>query len=212
MKDRPKEGIYLDATLAVIGEQLEERIDALSRRRALRLRLGVAALAIATVASGSVAAVALTSNATDASPEASVSLTVPGEVHCVDGTDADRPAYFTARYRTAEEVEVDPVMLCGIARSAIATDDGTIEGAAPRELAGIAESLLLEAFTDDAPGEMPKADAVAVDAASFGVLSAYGGPHMIACTSDGHEVVFAAPYGDAPTLAERMAACAGAAE
>ncbi len=33
MSAQPKDGIYLDATLGVIGERIDERIDEIGRRR-----------------------------------------------------------------------------------------------------------------------------------------------------------------------------------
>ena len=40
MNRAPKDGVYLDATLAVIGQQVEERIDERTRRRLRRNRIG----------------------------------------------------------------------------------------------------------------------------------------------------------------------------
>ena len=187
MSDRPKAGIYLDAALGVIGEQIDERIDELARRRRGRARIGVATLAIATVASGSVAAFAITSAGGGAAP-APAALTLSAEVHCIDGSDADRPAFFTVRYRAQQASAGESARVCAAARSVLLSDDIAIAAAAPSEVVRIAEELVAVATgTTNA--------AVAVDEAAFGRLSATGGPDMIVCQTGELAIVLATAPG-----------------
>lgn len=203
MSDRPKEGIYLDAALGVIGEQIDERIDELARRRRGRSRVGVAVLAIATVASSSLAAFAITSAGGGAAPDGPA-LTRNVEVHCIDGEDAEEAAYFTVRYRAAQTAAGDPARVCAGARSLLISDDGTIAAGAPTEIVRIASDVVPAAAkrTDAA------ASAVRVEEASFGRLSAVGGPNMIVCETGDLAIVLAtvpgavAP-GDQPLLCAR---------
>lgn len=170
----PKEGIYLDAALAVIGEQIEERIDELSRRRRARRRVGVAALSIFALASSSVAAVAL-STARDAEEPAAVVMSAEHVVQCVEGESAVRDAYFTIRYRAAEGAGVDQLHLCGQAWSALASDSTEIRAATPDELISIAADYVSAAAPD-------AGTAVSVSDAAFGRLRANSEPPvMIAC-------------------------------
>ncbi|MBD3941872.1 hypothetical protein IF188_09215 [Microbacterium sp. NEAU-LLC] len=212
MNDRPREGIYLDATLAVIGEQVDERIDELTRRRGRRVRIGIATLAVATIASGAATAVALTSRAGEQEPAASAPLTVTREVHCVDRPDPGVAAYFTARYRTGDDVSVDDAALCASARSAIAADDGAIAQDSPAELVARALELVRSAATVDAaaPGtaDGPAPAAVGVDEASFGLLSAGAGASFVVCAAGGDLNVVVSTRSAATNGVERAALCA----
>lgn len=207
MSDRPREGTYLDAALAVVGEQLEERIDELSRRRRMRNRVGIAALAVATVVSGSMAAVALSNPTTDAAAPAPVSLTVSAELRCVDGFDASRPAYFAVSYRTTDEGALDGERACAAARSALAADDAQVTSAAPAALVAMAAELLGEAMgaSGATVADLP---AVAVDEASFGRLSPVGGARMVACDGGSVSIVLATSLDGAPTALQHAALCA----
>jgi len=175
MSAQPKEGVYLDAALAVIGEQVDERIDELSRRRHRRRAWGVAGLVSATVLSGSVAAYALTAAGTgDEAPAPVIALTAHS-VACVDGTDPDAAAYFTARYRAAAGVEVSPTAICTAARTVADADVRALSPDAARALAG----RLIAGAGD----ELGTAD-VRVDAASFAVASSQTVASMGVCARD----------------------------
>jgi hypothetical protein len=96
MSRGPREGVYLDATLAVIAQQVEERVDRIQHRRRRRLRLGIAALALTTLGAGAATAAALTSP-----PPATVVVEVPVQIarlQCVEGIDPNAAAYFAVRY------------------------------------------------------------------------------------------------------------------
>ncbi|WP_435746475.1 hypothetical protein [Microbacterium sp. PMB16] len=162
MSTRPKEGIYLDAALGVIGEQIEERIDALTRLRRIRVRIAVVALSLLTVASGSLAAVALTTGLQpEAAPSVKTAAVSTAQIRCVEGTDASARPFFTAVYRIAVDVDVDGTVLCTSAQQMLATDAASIDAASPESLVIIAEGLL---------GEVADASGVRVDTASFGTL------------------------------------------
>lgn len=167
MSERPKEGIYLDAALGVIGEQVEERIDEIVRRRRIRARLGMAALGVLTVTSGSVAAVALTSTlATTAPTAAETSAPHTAQVRCIVGDDIEATPFFTVTYRAHADAAVDEEALCLGARRQLTTEAAALARATPEELIAAAEVLLLE--VSDA------ADAV-VEEASYGVPPTVGG-------------------------------------
>ncbi len=198
----PKEGIYLDAALAVIGEQVEERIDELSRRRRTRRRFGIAALSIFALASGSVAAVALS---TVRETEQPVAVALSGEysVQCVEGESAVRDAYFTVRYRTAEGAGVDRLHLCGRAWSALASDSTQLRAATPEELIGIAAGYVSAAAPD-------AGSAVSVSDAAFGRLARGGDPPaMIACER-GDSTLVLTPSVVPSAPADRVLFCAQA--
>lgn len=189
MSDAPKSGIYLDAALAVIGEQVDERIDELSRRRRLRYRIGLATLSIVALASGSVAAVALSSAGSRKEAPPAAVLTIEHELRCVEGESALRDAYFTVRYRMAEESGADQQRLCALAWSALETDAAMLRSATPEELIDIAEGLVEESL---GVASLDAAPAMLVSEASFGRLSgALAHPAMVACESDDTTVVLA---------------------
>jgi len=212
MNDRPREGIYLDAALAVIGEQVDERIDELTRRRGRRLRIGFATLAVATIVSGAAAAVAFTSRAADDAPTASAPLTETREVHCVDDTDPATRAYFTARFRAADDVVVDDAALCAAARTAIAADDGDIAQDSPAQLVARALELVRSAATMDAAStgasEDPAPPPVSVDEASFGLPTAGAGASSVVCAAGGGLNVVVSTVSATTTAVDRAALCA----
>lgn len=206
MSDRPRDGIYLDAALGVIGEQIDERIDELSRRRRRRARAGIAALAMAAVASSSVAAFAITSAVQLLPQEPSTATMSTIEVHCVDGEDTLRSAYFAVRFRAAVESTGKPERVCATARNRLAADDGTIAAATPSEVVAIASEIVAAATRSTTPA----AASIAVDEASFGRLSHAGGPEMTACRTDDLVIVLATPRGAPASPAERALLCARA--
>jgi len=201
MTEGPREGIYLDAALAVIGEQVDERIDELSHRRRTRRRFGIAALSVFAVASGSVAAVALSTSGVGDRTPAAVVLTIEHELRCVEGESALRDAYFTLRYRTGEESVADPRRLCALAWSALQTDATRLQSATPDELIATAEGMVEESLGRVSRDDLetpPSAEldaaapAVSVSEASFGRLSgAAAQPVMIACEGGDPTVVLA---------------------
>jgi len=209
MSDRPKEGLYLDAALAVVGEQIEERIDQASRRRRARQRWGVATLALATMVSGSVAAVALSGVVTDAATAPPSALTVSAEVRCVDGFDLDRPAYFTAHYRTTDPAEVDLGRVCTAVRSMLTDDERDIASTPPAVLIRVAEDVLRGAAHAGDPAGSGESAPIAVSEASFGVLSPGGGSQMVVCALDDVTVVLATSLAEPPSLLTLTALCSG---
>jgi hypothetical protein len=134
---RPAEGRYLDAKLAIIAQQVDERVDGIQGRRRRGLRAGVALLAAV-----SLGATAATAAALSYSPPATVVVEVPVTVEnlrCVEGDTA----YFTARY-TVPADEPDPVdrdAACATARVAAAELDPE---ATPEQLLAIAREVLAE--------------------------------------------------------------------
>lgn len=194
----PKEGIYLDAALAVIGEQLEERIDELSRRRRTRRRFGIAALSVFALASGSVAAVAL-SSAREAEAPAAVVLSVDQTVHCIEGDSAARDAYFTVRYRAADEA--DASRLCARAWSALGSEDAAIRSATPEELLSIAAGYVRESGAGTA---------VEVSDAAFGRTIADGPPPAMIPCPRGDATLVLSPAVIPTAEADRVLLCAQA--
>lgn len=157
---RPAEGSYLDAKLAVIAQQIDERIDGIQGRRRRRVRFGVAALAVLAVGGTAATAAALSY-----SPPATVVVEVPTVVeslHCIEGVDASAPAYFTVRYSLeADEPDpVDAVEACTAARSVDIDSDAT-----PEQLLRVAAQLLAD--SSSVGGEEPT-----VRHATFGSIDA----------------------------------------
>ncbi|HWI30696.1 MAG TPA: hypothetical protein VNT50_04345 [Microbacterium sp.] len=190
----PREGIYLDAALQVIGQHVDERIDELLRRRRLRVRIGICALAMLTLATGSVAAVALTSSVPDALVSAPTAR-VDGELRCVEGVDASAPAYFSVRY--SGQIEVDPVDWCSAAWAALDADPEGVSAASPDRLIALAAEL--------ASSHVQSAiDETQVREATFGLITTGGGfglPAMAACTrpDDPRVTVISVARGSEPT-------------
>ncbi|MEZ3159343.1 hypothetical protein AB1K54_02220 [Microbacterium sp. BWT-B31] len=208
--ERPKEGIYLDAALAVVGEQLDERIDELSRRRRMGARAGIAALSVLAVASGSVAA-AVALSAAPATPAQQAALTAEHVLRCVEDDGTGRDAYFTLRYRTGVgDASADEVRVCASAWSALERDQAMLVAATPDRLVQIAEGFVAAALVVDDESGNP-APQVAVTDASFGRLSGSGGmPIMLACAGEAASVVVAVRDRDL-TSAEQALACERAA-
>lgn len=145
---RPREGIYLEAALAVIGEQVDERIDELSRRRRLRSRITIGALSVFAIASTSVAAVAITSASVQHDSATRVgAAAIEHELHCIAGPSPHLPAYFTTRYEATASVSVDPVAVCGAAYRSVTAPDADFGSLTPSQLVIFAAGLLDEAST-----------------------------------------------------------------
>ncbi|MFT4051478.1 MAG: hypothetical protein QM677_04415 [Microbacterium sp.] len=196
MSERPKEGIYLDAALAVIGEQVAERIDEHERRRRRWVRAGVGALALAALAGGSATAIALSATLGDTgSADAASAHTVAAQVRCVEGGDPTATAYFAARYRIAEQAAIDPVASCRAAAQLIA-GDATLAALAPEELVATADELL---------ARVNGADAVTVSSAAFGTLAGPLASELAVCTSGEVSVVLSGTAQDDPALPDSCA-------
>lgn len=193
----PKIGTHLDAALAVVEQEVNERIDRIQDRRRRISRFVVGTLLVGTVAGGAAAAAALTAAPPDTTPVVVAPLVV--ELHCVDGVDASASAYFTVRYAVApdDETAITPGGVCSEARAAL-KDSIDLAESEPTELLEVA-SLIVDAAVDAVDAEGAE---FTVDEASFGVTSlsatvdvAYG-----ACEreSDGRIVVLAIPTDSAP--------------
>jgi hypothetical protein len=155
--DRPAEGAYLDAKLAVIAQQVDERIDGIQGRRRRGLRLGVAALAVLAVGGTAATAAALSY-----APPSTIVVEVPvavERVRCIEGTDATASAYFTVRYAVpaGDAGSVDSITVC---RTAHASQD-VIDDLTPEELLDRAAEILV--------ADLPAGSAVpSVQYATFG--------------------------------------------
>ena len=138
MRTGPAEGRHLEAKLAIIGQQVEERIDVLQGRRRRTLRIGVAALAA--LALGGTAA---TAAALSYTPPATVVVEVPVTIENLRCVDDAGVAYFTVRYAVPAS-EADPVdreAACDTARAVAA---GIDPDATPEQLLDTAAAVLAE--------------------------------------------------------------------
>ena len=170
----PKEGIYLDATLAVIGQQLDERIDELSRRRRIRLRAVFAAVSLFAVASGSVAAYAATTVSHSETQPVRVASAI-ADVRCVDALDGNGPAYFAVHYRADVSPTADPAAICASAGAALAADPSTYRAMSPDAAIAAATTLVADAGAMHAT----------VQRATFGVRPASLGSALAVCAKSG---------------------------
>jgi hypothetical protein len=158
--DRPAEGAYLDAKLAVIAQQVDERIDGIQGRRRRGLRLGVAALAVLAVGGTAATAAALSY-----APPSTVVIEVPVTVErlrCIEGVDATAPAYFTVRYAVpaGEPDDVDAVTVCRAAH------------ASAEPAAALSPEALLERAAGILTADLPPGAAVpTVQYATFGPIA-----------------------------------------
>lgn len=160
----PKEGIYLDAALAVIGEQVDERIDEISRRRRRRGKVALAVLALATVLSGSAAAYAVTVVAAHARvTEQHAVAIVAGEARCADAGQSD--AFFTAHYRASADSALSESALCAAVRADLVADPRRYEALTPDGALAAAATLLTDAGGVD----------ITVQKATFSPVAAGGG-------------------------------------
>ena len=188
----PKVGTHLDAAMAVVEQEVNERIDRIQDRRRRISRFVVGTLLVGTVAGGAAAAAALTSAPPDCTPVVVAPLVF--ELHCVEGVDASASAYFTVRYQVApdDSVAISQSGVCSAARAAL-SDSIELAGSEPAELLEVA-ALIIDAAADGAE--------FTVDEASFGVIAlsasadvAYG---VCERESDGRVVVLALPTATAP--------------
>lgn len=190
----PKAGIHLDAAMAVVEQEVNERIDRIQDRRRRLARVVVGALLVGTVAGGAATAAALTAAPPETTSVVAEPLVV--ELHCVDGADARASAYFTVRYQIAEEdaPAVAATGVCAAARAALG-DSIELAEAEPTELLDIA-SLIVDAAIPAGP----EVD-YTVDEASFGPVAlpatevAYG---VCERESDGRIAVISLPAVSAP--------------
>ena len=193
----PKEGIYLDAALAVVEQQVDERIDRIVDRRRRMTRLTIGVLLSTTLAGGALTAAALTYFPQEVLPAAEPLVAV--ELHCVEGGDATAPAYFTARFRVTEAgaSRTDPADVCSAARSTL-TESTELANANPAALLRIATRVVASAEAE--PEEGAAAAAPEVSEASFGALQLTGSIELGVCerASDGRLVVLTLPRDDAP--------------
>lgn len=141
MSGGPAEGRHLEAKLAIIAQQVDERIDAIEGRRRRGARAGAAALVLLALGGGAATAAALSYP-----PPATVVVEVPVAVEslrCAEGADADAPAYFTARYSfpAGASDPVDRTSACGAARTVAADLD---PDATPEQLLELAAQVLAE--------------------------------------------------------------------
>ncbi|WP_029146511.1 hypothetical protein [Microbacterium luticocti] len=120
----------------------------------------MAGLVSAAVVSGSVAAYALSAGpqATDATAPAPTQST--RSISCVEQATPDATAYFTVRYRADARTRVAAIEVCDRAHTVLAHDAERLRALSPDEARGAAADLVAPAA--------PRADAVTVDAASFG--------------------------------------------
>ncbi len=197
----PKEGVYLDAALAVIGEQIAERIDEVERRRRIGARLGAAVLAVSVIASGSVAAVALATRDAEEVPTP-IAYAEPATVRCLETSDVGDPAYFTVRYRTSAEFGIDSIRLCRTAWQTILAEGESLRAKSPTELADAAADLIAGA------ADATETPVVAVDEAAFGRVKGAQVLSMAVC-SEGRETVVLGGI-EALSATERAQACARA--
>jgi hypothetical protein len=141
----PREGIYLGAALAVVEQQINERLDVLTRRRRTVTRALIAGLVVTTLGGGAATAAALTFAAAPSAPEVTV-VETSLELHCVQGETADVPAFFTARLTVLGEAaaDVDTAAICGAAFAAVGSDGGALRDSTPDELLANATALVAD--------------------------------------------------------------------
>lgn len=204
-RNGPRDGIYLDAALAVAAQEVEERIDRIEARRRRRARLGVAVLSLSTLAGGSIAAAALVT-----APPATVVIEVPIELRdlqCVEGADPTAAAYLTLRYAIPAGAPdpLDAAEVCRSARALLIGDPAAVLSNAPEELLRRATELLAAGLVAEPDETRPAAPAPTVHRASFLPLreGAAGATTETVCLrgADDRRVVVVVPRG--PDSGER---------
>lgn len=147
----PKEGIYLDAALAAVGERVDEQIDRIAARRRRRSRALVASLAATTLLGGAVTAAALTF-----APEPPAAPVYElHSVRCVEGADDAAGAFYAVRFEidAALQDRVNPEALCRAAWDRLAAAPRLVD-AGPAQLLALGRELIRATSTPSA--EEPK--------------------------------------------------------
>lgn len=166
----PREGIYLDAALSVVEQQVNERIDRVSHRRRITTRALITGLLITTLGGGVATAAALTIVPADSQPTTVVSSI---ELHCAEGASTRTPALFTARFSVqgSPESAIDFAAVCSDAREAVLNDNsGALQDATPDNLLAIAEAVIESSTESNSRGLVDVAEA------SFGPARGAAGP------------------------------------
>ncbi|PRY68132.1 hypothetical protein B0I08_105297 [Glaciihabitans tibetensis] len=207
----PREGIYLDSALAIVEQQVNERIDAVTHRRRTASRALIVGLLVTTLGGGVATAAALTITPAPAAPSMMVESSL--ELHCVDGPATIVPAVFTARLsvRAKAGSELDLAAVCAGARVAVASDSaGTLQDSTPDELLRVATDIVTASATQSSNQSSNQSADVAE--ASFGPLqpSAPTPTRFTTCerASDGRVVVLmTAGDAGADSVADESARC-----
>ena len=203
----PREGIYLDAALAIVEQQVNERIDVLAQRHRTTSRALIVGLLVTTLGGGVATAAALTISPEP--PAAPTMMESSLELHCVDGPSTTAPALFTARFslRTAAGSSIALAAICAAARSAVVADAApSLQDASPDDLLAVATDIIA---TSTAQKSIQWVD---VAEASFGSVqpSATAPTSFTTCerSSDGRLVVLMTlPGADANTTTAQTARC-----
>jgi hypothetical protein len=202
----PREGIYLAAALAVVEQQVNERLDGVVARRRRATRALLVGLLVTTLAGGAATAAALTVIPEPTTPTVMIESSL--ELHCIDGDSTAAPALFTARIsvRTEAGSPLDLAGICSTARAALVADHAdALQTATPDDLLDAA-SAIVTTSTEKSSSEL-----VDVVEASFGSAQPTAGPTDVATcerSRDGRLVVLMTVHNTiANTLAAQSARC-----
>jgi hypothetical protein len=195
----PREGAYLDATLAQIEARVDADIERMTRRRHRRRIALVATLVLSTVAFGTAAAAVAVTGVWQVDNGAT------HQFECLQGDSIGNDSYFAVSFRVVDADSgyvVDPVRICTAAWTGIAVQTGSVDAFRHRD----ADSMFatgLDALTTEA--ELQGLDTVPtfdISSVAFGSVDfhAYGGviPEMAVCerTVDGSVWVISAEPGE----------------
>lgn len=140
--DSPKDGVYLDAALERVRQEVSERIDRVDRRRSqLRIAATIALTGVALVGGAGIAT-ALTALPSAPGPVERASVAVG-----CDGQRTDAAAgFFTVTFTLPEPdaARVDAEALCALAGERLADDPGVTDRS-PAELLALAAVLIRQA-------------------------------------------------------------------